>query len=219
MKTSFIFAGIYHLDNLRWLESCGYDSFELDLRPRSFQFLPHYQAHDIIKGALPTSRFQIHFQNENQMLIEKFIADCDSTQVNYTFSGQVSASVLKSLDVDFSLEIDSDNELILDDSEVLSLSRLQKLTINYGYLHYQLMNAKIINLLKKLAPIAVPKGLKLKFSDDLATSMWEMIKFDPIIIDLDARVENGYRQFSRDLFESEFSRLTKLYPELVASSL
>ncbi len=214
MKTKFTLAGIYGPANLQWLESIGYSSFELDLRPRSFQFLPHYQAHDLIAGAGVGTRFQVHFQNENVLLIEKFLDDCPRGDVNYLFSGNPERELLVKRKFSFSLLIDSDNEGLLDDEKLLHHSELKSVIFNYRYLHYKLMNNDIVSVLKKIQALASKTGVRLSFGDDLAPSLWELMSVAEVVIDLDSKVENGYRQFSRELFQSEFSKLTELYPEL-----
>lgn len=214
MKTKFTLAGIYGPANLQWLESIGYNSFELDLRPRSFQFLPHYQAHEIISGAGVASKFQVHFQNENSLLIEKFIDDSASSEVNYLFSATLDLELIERKDVKFSLLIDTENEHLLDDSKVRNHKNLKSVIFNYNYLHHKLMNNQIVDVLKKVQELETKIGIRLNFADDIAPSLWELFHADEVVLDLDGKVECGYRQFSKELFQSEFSKLTQMHPEL-----
>ncbi len=219
MKTKFTLAGIYGPANLQWLESIGYSSFELDLRPRSFQFLPHYQAHEIIAGAGATSRFQVHFQNENSMLVEKFIDDSHSSEVIYLFSSNLDLELINKRDFFFSILIDSDNEFLLDDSSVIKHKNLKSVIFNYNFLHHKLMSNSIVPILKHIQALDCRVGLRLNFGDDIAPSLWELFSATEVVLNLDGKVESGYRQFSRELFESEFSKLTRLHPELAQPSI
>lgn len=219
MKTKFTLAGIYGPANLQWLESMGYSSFELDLRPRSFQFLPHYQAHELIAGAGVATRFQVHFQNENTLLVEKFLDDCPRSDVTYLFSGAPPRELITKRNFTFSLLLDSDNEALLDDGEIIHHQNLKSVIFNYKYLHYKLMNNDIVSVLKQVQSLDSKVGVRLNFGDDIAPSLWELFSAAEIVLDLDSKVESGYRQFSRELFESEFTKLTKLYPELAEPAL
>lgn len=218
MTTALSLSGLYNISNLKWFESLGHDSFELDLRPRSFQFLPHYQAHDLMQAAAPTTKFRVHFENENSLLVEKFIADCKHGGVSYIFSGERDIDIYATLKRPFLIEINTQNAALLKTSELVSTSFFKGFVFDYAYLHYELMNSNIAVVLKQLAPWlgrgSFELGLKVKFDQDVAPSLWDYFQFNACTLDLSSRVETGYRQFSQELFKNEFSKFTSLYPEI-----
>lgn len=218
MKTHFALAGLYNAQNLKWFESIGHTNFELDLRPRSFQFLPHYQAHDLMAQADSRSQFRIHFQNEHELLVQKFIDDCTCKNVTYLFSGERDTTTVKKIKRSFYIEVGNESKDLLESVLQSGNENFKGLVIDYAHLHYELMNSRISNLLSSLEKLRVggeiELGLRLKFNEDIAPSVWDIFNFDFYSIELSSHVELGYRQFSKELFISEFSKLTSLYPEL-----
>lgn len=218
MKTHFALAGLYNAQNLKWLESIGHTKFELDLRPRSFQFLPHYQAHEIMGQADSRSQFRIHFQNEHDLLVQKFIDDCTFKNVSYLFSGERDATIVQKIKKPFYIEVGNESKELLESVFQSANRNFKGLVIDYGHLHFELMNSRITHLLTVLEKLKaageIELGLRLKFNEDIAPSVWDMFNFDFYSLEMSSQVEVGYRQFSKELFVSEFSKLTSLYPEL-----
>lgn len=218
MMTALSLSGLYSISNLKWFESLGHDSFELDLRPRSFQFLPHYQAHELMNTAAPTTKFRIHFENENSLLVDKFIADCNHAAVTYIFSGERDIDIFAGIKRPFLIEINAQNAPLLKTSELVSTNYFKGFIFDYSYLHFELMNSNLAELLKQLVPWLArgtfELGPKFKFDQDVAPSLWDYFQFNACTLDLSSKVETGYRQFSQELFKNEFSKFTSLYPEI-----
>ena len=202
--------GIYDLRSIERLEGLGIIDIGFDFRPKSFNFLQQYRFLELFcDNFLPENRYYLHFSNEKNFVIMKFLADILNV---------MSGSVLFDLNRNIILEFSDTKDYAFYDqfkvpylwhysidyklTELLDKSQyLKGMIIPYSILKQHHIEGSLYSFIQTLLQIIFERKsnteflflLSLDWDSDIFPSVFELIDFDIISFQINRKVELCYR--------------------------
>lgn len=182
-----------------------------DFRPLSFQFIQHYRFLEMLeKYYQPELRFYLHFCDEQDFVIQKFIKDCEeilkpkpgflglSSHLSLEFSDRQKSSFYGQFQLPHLWHLKSD--VIL--SEYLESRYLSGLVMNFNDLEAKrLMEGWELfcyEFTKQLPHPRVSLLLEMDWDQSPFDSLFDLLPIDLISLNINHKIEQSYRQVDSD---------------------
>jgi hypothetical protein len=198
-----------------------------DFRPTSFQFLQHYRFLELLdKFYSPELRFYLHFCDEQDFVIQKFIEDCDellktkpgylglSSHLSLEFSDRGKSSFYRKFQLPHLWHYREDALL----SDYLESQYLSGLELNFSELEevrlYKPWEIYCLDLLKQIKPkpghTRVSLLLHLDWDQSPFDSLFDLLPIDLISLDINQKVEQSYRHVDFDKLKNGILHFQKV---------
>ncbi|MCY4523731.1 MAG: hypothetical protein OXB84_03220 [Halobacteriovoraceae bacterium] len=200
--------GVYDEKTILGLKDIPVRNINFDFRPKSFNFLQHYRFMQILEKIYNTTqRYFLHFNNESNNMIFKFLNDLDK---RYQMSDNFILEFSDHQRLDFYQQFDHPffwhyrPEKIFD--ELLEIPQFKGLVLPHSFLTGLHEQGKLNNFTRNFHQLfygkkktSIELALSLEWNADIFPSLFDLFEFDMICFTINNQVEHGYRQINVDL--------------------
>lgn len=202
--------GLYDLRTLKALKEAGIYDYGFDFRPTSFNFLQQYRFMDLIEELDDKkSRYYLHFSNEADFVIAKFIADlkkyysenieCGNfkDKVTLEFSDYCQASFYDSFETPYYWNFHQERPM----KDYLNAKYIKGVLFDFNWLHEKHQKGEFDSFFAYFLQAAVPYirekglevGLKVDWDAHLFDSLFDYIDFQFLSLPINEKIEVCYR--------------------------
>lgn len=207
--------GLYDLRTLKTLKENGIFDYGLDFRPTSFNFLQQYRFMDLItKLDDLQSRYYLHFCNEADFVIAKFLEDLKKhyserteagayqDKVTLEFSDYCPASFYDSFETAYYWNFHQERPL----AEYLKSKHIKGIIFDFNWLHDKHKKGEFDSFFSHFLQLAAPHirerglelGLKFDWDSHLFDSLFDYVDFKLLSLPVNEKIEVCYRNVDLD---------------------
>ena len=200
-------VGVYDQRTLDYLISLGIVNFGFDFYPKSLNFLQQHIFLEMVEKSFSSKHnYYLHFQGEIPEMVNKFIDDLREQFGEEKIKNRFGLEFLDERDADyydgfnsyFGWHYSPGNLL----QELLRSKNIKSLTLDHEYLEMLQRSGTLFSFLKELVSMIEGRDIRLQlrisWGDDLIASLFDFFSFSQILINIDPRIEAGYRQVDFD---------------------
>lgn len=233
MKRSIRIEGIYDLETIHHLQELPspVENFVFDLRPKSFNFLQHYRLMDIMEHShttpaeeAPHHRYFLHFCQESESVIQKFLLDIKGTygdgksSIFLEFSDGLSLDFYQHFQHPFYWHYRPETADGLGLQELLATPLLKGLIFPYSFLQSLHEQGTLDDFAEHFHTLATATThddkelvLALNWESDVFPSLFDLFDFSMLSLPIDEKVQWGYRRVNFTRLKEELAQHGRLF--------
>ena len=202
--------GLYDLRTLKNLKENDIYDYAFDFRPTSFNFLQQYRFMDLIAQADDKmSHYYLHFSNEADFVIGKFIEDLKShfkkdteygdfeNKITLEFSDFCPASFYDSFETPYYWNFHQERPL----KEYLDAKYIKGIMLDFNWLHDKHERGEFDSFFAHFLQLAAPAirerglelALKIDWDSHLFDSLFDYVDFKFLSLPVNNKIEVCYR--------------------------
>lgn len=202
--------GLYDLRTLRTLKDSGIFDYGFDFRPTSFNFLQQYRFMDLMAQLDDSkSRYYLHFCNEADFVIAKFVEDLKKhysentdygtfkDKVALEFSDYCTASFYDSFETPYYWNFHQERPL----KDYLKSKHIKGLIFDFKWLHEKHEKGEFDSFFAHFLQVAAPFIrerklefiLKIDWDSHLFDSLFDYVDFKLLSLPVNEKIEVCYR--------------------------